>query len=632
MAAIFPVVNPHDLSRLSLPSDPRLHPDGVKVVFVRTEFDIEHDRYDRSIWFIDGDTRRFTAGPGDAHPRWSPDGSRLAFLRKKEGKEQFPQVAVMPSAGGEAAVITSFDLGVEDFVWSPDGSKLAVVAVTWIDEWAGLDEEERGRKPRRITRLPFRYDNHGWLHDRRRHIWLIDPSSSKEPTCLTPGDFDEEGPTWHPDGDRVAFLSNRFEQPGLHLGNHVFEVASTGGEPVSTAEFGGWVGVGYRPDGVKHLIGDPSTDYPVVHGLWREEPDGELTSLTSHLDRATYSLLLGPPEIHWVGNQAISILEDSGHLDVIEVSVDGQVISRVEDKMVTGFTTTEQRLVYTATTPTSPGEVYEAGRDQPLTRLNGGDLGLVQPEHWTVGEHAIDAWAYLPPGDGAVPLLLNIHGGPASQYTHGFFDEFQVYVDAGFGVVCANPRGSSGRGLDFVKAVVGDRWGTVDVEDVDAVVASALERFPRLDPERMGIMGGSYGGFLTAWMICHQERWKSAVVERALTSWTSFGGTSDIGGIFADYYLLNSDWDRRWQASPLAEAHNIKTPTLIVHSEDDYRCPVEQGEQLFMALLRAGTPTEFLRFPGEGHEMSRSGKPTSRLHRYQAVVDWHRRWLMPDTG
>ncbi len=245
----------------------------------------------------------------------------------------------------------------------------------------------------------------------------------------------------------------------------------------------------------------------------------------------------------------------------------------------------------------------------------------------------IDAWVYLPPGSEPVPTLLNIHGGPASQYGFGFFDEFQVYVGAGFGVIACNPRGSAGKGREFLTAVVGDGWGRVDLADVLAVVEAAVERFPRIDPERLGVMGGSYGGFLTAWVTAHDTRFRSAVVERALLSFPSFWGTSDIGPTFTPNYT-EADYPDGWpvwfEHSPIAHAHRVRTPTLILHSENDFRSPIEQAEQYFVALLRNGTPVEFLRFPEEGHEMSRSGKPRHRRERFEAIIDWHRRHLTAD--
>jgi dipeptidyl aminopeptidase/acylaminoacyl peptidase len=388
--------------------------------------------------------------------------------------------------------------------------------------------------------------------------------------------------------------------------------------------------VGYSPGGALHVLGNADPRYPVDFFLHRVE-NGQLLNLTGHLDRGSVSLAAGPAAIRWDGDDAIVGLEDSGTFGVIRVKPDGKVKTELDGQLVaTGFDAHNGRVVYTASTHDSPGEVYDG--DTQLTKLNQADLALVAPEHFRVDSDGVevDVWVYLPDGDEKVPLLLNIHGGPASQYGFGFFDEFQVYAGAGYGVVACNPRGSAGRGDDFLRAVVGSGWGQVDYADITAAVAGALDRYDRLDPDRMGVMGGSYGGFMTGWIIGKENRWKSAVVERALTVWTSFSGTSDIGGVFPENYTLASypdAWDRWWELGPLAMAHQVTTPTLVLHSETDWRCPIEQAEQYFMALLRNGTTTEFLRFPGEGHEMSRTGKPKHRVERFEAILDWHHRHL-----
>jgi dipeptidyl aminopeptidase/acylaminoacyl peptidase len=620
-------MTPEDLSQLHIPSDPRLSPDASRVAFVVSTPNLDDDRYDRSIWMDDGP---FTAGPGDTAPRWSPDGSRLAFLRSIDGAPA--QVAIIPVSGGEARVVTNFELGVEALEWSPDGDALAVVAITYEGEWADLDEEDRKRRPRRIFRVPYRYDNRGWTHDRRRHLWVVKPDGSEEPRCVTPSEFDEESPAWSPDGSKLAFLSDRDPGQGLVSGNDVWEVDLDSGDVTQVTDRGFWAFASYRPDGTLHLLGNQDSRYPVNHYLHRVEGDGGMTPLTDPLDRGSVSLAAGPAAIRWDHDDAIVGLEDSGSFGLVKVHPDGGSERLVEDRMVvTGFDVGENRLVWTASTWNSPGEVFSDGTR--LTSLNDSELGLVSPDHFRVDSdgHEIDVWVYLPEGDTKIPLLLNVHGGPASQYGHGFFDEFQVYVGAGYGVVACNPRGSSGRGSDFVRSVRGDAWGVVDLADVRAAVDEALRRHQRLDTERMGIMGGSYGGFMTAWMIGQEDRWKSAVVERALISWTSFSGTSDIGGVFPENYLLASypdAWDNWWRKGPLALADNVSTPTLVLHSENDLRCPIEQAEQYFMALLRNGTTAELLRFPDEGHEMSRSGKPRHRQERFEAILDWHGRHLM----
>jgi dipeptidyl aminopeptidase/acylaminoacyl peptidase len=629
-------MTPDDLTNLNIPSDPRVAPDGSRIAFVVSTPDIEEDRNDSRIWLADdaGD-RVLTNGPGDKAPRWSPDGSSLAFIRKAD--DSVAQLAVMPLGGGEVRVITDFDHGVEAVEWSPDGSRLMVVAITATEEWSDLDDDERERRPRRITSVPYRFDGRGSTHDRRRHLWIVEPEGELEPRCLTPGDHDEEFPAWSPDGATVAFISDHDPGRGLVSGNDVFEVDVESGEISRAAARGIWHSVSYRPDGALHLLGNVETAYPVDAYLYRREPDGSLTALTGHLDRGSVSPAAGPAAVVWDNDNAVIGLEDSGAFGVIEVSSDRTIETIVDgQRIITGFDIHDGRLIFTASKWDSPGELYSTldGAEQQLTSLNSMDLGLIEPEHFRVesGDGEIDVWVHLPDGDESVPVLLSIHGGPASQYGFGFFDEFQVYSGAGYGVIATNPRGSSGRGRDFARAVVGAGWGDVDLEDVRAAVEASLDRFPRLDRGRMGLMGGSYGGFMTAWIIGQEDRWRSAVVERALISWTSFAGTSDIGGVFPENYTGVSypqGWQTWWELGPLALAENVTTPTLILHSEDDFRCPIEQAEQYFMALLRNGTTTEMLRFPGEGHELSRGGSPLHRKERFDAVLDWHGRYLNP---
>ncbi len=621
-------MTPDQLEQINTPSDPRLSPDGTRVAFVVSTPNLDEDRYDRYVWV---ENERFTAGPGDTAPRWSPDGSKLALLRAVDGEPA--QAAVIPAAGGEASIVTSFDRGVEAMEWSPDGNRLVVVAVTYTEEWSDLDDDERKRKPRRLTTVPYRFDTRsgGWIHDRKRHLWIVDPFAEEEPRCLTPGHFDEDFPAWSPDGTKIAFISDREIHRGLVPGNDVWEVDVESGELSRVTERGVWSFVSYRPDGALHLLGSTKSTYPTDDYLHRRADDGALTDLTGHLDRGSVSLAAGPAAISWDDDTALIGLEDSGRFGLIAVRSDGTVDTLVDgDQIVTGFDGAAGRLVYTSSRWDSPGEVFSDGA--PVTTLNQTDLGFVAPDHFRVesDDVEVDVWVYLPDGQHRVPLLLNVHGGPASQYGFGFFDEFQIYVGAGYGVVACNPRGSAGRGWDFVEAVVGDGWGRVDHADITVAVAAALNRHERLDPDRMGVMGGSYGGFMTGWIIGQEERWKSAVVERALISWTSFSGTSDIGGVFPEHYLGESypeAWDTWWRLGPLSLAHSVTTPTLVLHAEDDFRCPIEQAEQYFMALLRNGTPAELLRFPGEGHEMSRSGKPRHRQERFEAILDWHARHL-----
>ncbi len=641
-------MRPDQLADLRIPSDPQVAPDGRRVAFVVTRPDLDDDRYGSRIWIWDGATeaRPLTAGPSDATPRWSPDGTRIAFLRCRD--DQPAQVAILPIDGGEATIVTEFDLGVTEIVWAPDAKRIAVVATTWTAPWADLDDDERARRPRRIDRFGYRFDGRGWLDDRRSHIWLVDPDGGDDPMLLTPGDFDESQVVWAPDGTELAFTSARHPTRMLDPGTQIWTVAAVGGDPVPVTDVGTWSLPSYDRSGRLHVIGLPGVDvHPNVYPLWRIEPDGSMTALTGELDRniAPFSPPLSPPPPRWLDDgSALAYIEDRGTVGVIRIHPDARV-ERVVDgpRVVTGIDPTPDGTfaALVITSPTDPGELYRwDGSDEPVavTSLNEGfrrDTQLVEPAAFTI-EHdgvRIDGWVYLPEGDEQVPVLVNIHGGPATQYGYGFFDEFQVYVEAGYGVVATNPRGSSGYGVDHVRAVVG-RWTEErppDLVDLLAAPDAAVAAFERLDPDRMGVMGGSYGGLATIRVLAEDHRYRSAVAERGLYSWTSFTGTSDIGPWF-DRVYLGSDplegWPTRWAASPLAMAHRVETPTLIVHSEQDWRCPIEQAEQLFAVFVKKGLDTAFVRFPGEGHELSRGGKPRHRVERFEAILDWHATHLM----
>jgi dipeptidyl aminopeptidase/acylaminoacyl peptidase len=329
------------------------------------------------------------------------------------------------------------------------------------------------------------------------------------------------------------------------------------------------------------------------------------------------------------------------------VHANGEVTDVVGgDRTVTGFAVRPDAsgLVFSATDSRTPGELHwiEDGQERQLTDLGSRfreQVDVRPTERFTFlrDDAELDVWAVLPAAldtaaPHSVPILFTIHGGPTAQYGEQFFDEFQVGAGAGYLVVGTNPRGSSGRGTDWARAVVGvwDDGGSVDILDLEAVVDAVLDRYPQADPSRVGVMGGSYGGYAVARLLPRTDRYGSAIVERGLLQWESFAGTSDIGPYFDRMFLGAAPGEEATPhraASPVWTAAGIVTPTLVLHSEHDWRCPIEQGEQLFVALRRAGVDTELVRFPDEGHELSRSGKPRHRVERFEVVLEWHDRHL-----
>jgi dipeptidyl aminopeptidase/acylaminoacyl peptidase len=358
----------------------------------------------------------------------------------------------------------------------------------------------------------------------------------------------------------------------------------------------------------------------------------------------------------WNEGELVFVAEDHGRVHIYAVAADGSGAPRLlvgGEREVTGLDVAAGRLVFTASDPTHLSELYDggpaAGTDAPAaagTRLthNGETFAagreLVRPERFTAVSadgSGVDAWIMRPAGyeEGKrYPTLLNIHGGPYGQYGEVFFDEFQVYCGAGYAVVFSNPRGSSGSTEEWARAIRGPGedgggWGSVDFEDCMAVMDEAVRAFDFVDPDRLGVIGGSYGGYMTSWIVGHTDRFKAAISERAVNNFDSQWGSSDFGWDFKGYTgkFLYEDLDMYRSVSPVTYAEDIHTPLLILHSEDDLRCPVEQAEHLFVTLRLLKRPVELVRFPAESHELTRSGSPLHRVLRFELVVEWFDRYL-----
>ncbi|SFL08081.1 S9 family peptidase [Geodermatophilus ruber] len=645
-------MRPTDLALLRTPGVPTVSPDGRMAVVAVARPDLEADTYAGQLWAVPTDgsapARPLTSGARDSAPAFSPDGRWLAFLRAEEPGR--PQLHVLPTSGGAPRRLTAHHLGAGVPVWSPDSRRLAYTARVPEHGRYGTVEGvgPEAEPPRLITTLKYRLDDVGFVGDQRSQVFVLDlPEDLEddgvplpEPLQVTSADADAAEVVWHPEGTELAFVSARHPRADRDLVQDVFAISPDG---TGLRQITGSRAQCSRP------AYDPGGRYLYVTAVPDLGPDGlDFAGRGRTLCRVPAAggelePLLGPRETHRGDENPGTVVTPEGVLvgvqrrgavELLRVPLDGGATEALVDGPFTvrGVAAGGGVVVATVAHDRSAGELIAItpGRRRLLTAF-GRRLGATGRLH-RVRERTAQApdgtpvhgWVTLPAGPGPHPVLLIVHGGPFTQHGWSLLDEVQVHVSAGYAVLQCNPRGSSGYGEAHGRAVRGG-WGGVDADDVLAFLEAALED-PALDADRVGIMGGSYGGFLTALLIGRTTRFAAAVAERAFTDPVSFVGSSDIGWYFADQYL-GEDLGRLAAQSPLAEAATITTPTLVIHSEQDRRCPVEQGARLYVELKRRGVPSELLLFPGEGHELSRSGRPRHRLARFEHLLRWWARWL-----
>ena len=638
---------PQDLTRIQLVSDPQISPDGRLVAFVVTTLSEEKDEYLSNIWMVDaagGEPHRFTTGPlRDTAPRWSPDGSRLAFVSEREPRKK-GQIYVMPSGGGEPVRLTELRNGAGAPEWSPDGTSLAFTSPVGGWQEPESEEEKRKSRPARvITTLKYKLNGEGFTYDRRTHVFVI-AAAGGAPRQLTDGDWTDGDPVWAPDGRSIAFSSARHAERDHDDGSDIWIVPAGGGEPRRVTDTAGPAMLpAFSPDGgtIAFLGRTGLNEYGRnVQVFTIPVAGGARASVSAALDRSCAPLHARPC---WGPGGAITFAaEDEGACGLYRTGAAAPTRVVGGARVVTGYSLARdgRRLAFAASHPLSPPELFvqDGAEERPLVDLNLAwkeTVGLSAPERFRFERAGltVDGWVMRPAGFEAgrrYPALLNVHGGPHAQYGYPFFDEFQVQAGAGYAVVYTNPRGSQGYGEAFTRAVIGD-WGGGDVADVLAGLEEALRRFDWIDPARLGILGGSYGGFVTSWIVGHDTRFRAACSERAVNSQVTMFGTSDIGHLFNTTELGGvtpwEDMPRYLARSPLTYAKDITTPLLILHSEDDLRCPMEQAEQLFVALKTLRREVVLVRFPDENHEMSRSGRPRHRLERFRIILDWFAKYL-----
>ena len=667
----------NDLFKIATLSDPRFSPDGQRLAYVRTQPDLQSNGYRSAIWLSSADgghLRQFTSGiKRDSAPRWSPDGHWLAFVSTRGGEKAKPQLYLIPTDGGEARQLTKMENGAGEPTWSPDGRYLAFTSRVNEEEMAveedgdpelPLDPEELERRsedkekkekeradPRIIRRFAYRAET-SYFDDRTAQLYILEVDTETggakdKPRRLTHDGRNYSDPQWMPDGgDLVAVVSRQPGEDDLFYYPDLVRVPLDGGESVLLTG-ADTVDYGPRPSPDGRWIAYHS--YPVARLSTANieiklipVAGGEPQVLTAELDCDAVDLSWMPD------SQGFCFLvPERGRVDLRCVSLDGGSVDMLltADREMEAFDLSPdgKQVGFVVSTDQAPSDLYAAvldgSNERRLTQVNADwlaakTLGEVSDLWFESADGTpIQGWIVKPPDfDPAetYPLILSIHGGPHvmwSRHERTMWHEWQMLAARGYVVFACNPRGSDGYGQDFRAASL-SRWGEADLPDLQAGIEQVITE-GYVDPERVVVTGGSYGGYMTAWVIGHDDRFKAAVAQRGVYDLTSFYSTSDIP-VLTEWEFDAVPWEDPqvlWKYSPLAYVENIRTPLLLIHSENDFRAPIPAAEGLFVALRRLRRDVEMVRYPRDGHELSRSGEPKHRIDRLDRIADWFDKYV-----
>jgi len=673
LAAQQRTISDSDLFAFRWVASPQISPDGRQAAYVLVTVNAKHDGYETSLWLVatDGGSppRRITAGPHDGTPRWSPDGSVLAFLRSKDGH---PQIFLLSLTGGEAQQLTDLPKGAGPAAWSPDGKTIAFVSSTTPEDIAKADKPEKKEEPksdvRVITLAEYRADDEGYLDPTEHgHIWTVPAAMPGEHPAkahqVTSGKFDEEVPQWSRDGARIYFVSDRVAESYYYPpDNDFYSVPAAGGAMDTVADIDGPIfGPAVSPDG--KAVAFRGWINPKPPRSYQESDlfvsrARKATNLTADYDFDMGGAVLGDqapprggegssPNI-WSADGKYVMVTTTEHGRSNLIRFDAQTGARepltTGDHAVLAYTATPdaKRFVLTIGDPTHLPDAYaldpQTKRLTQLTHVNDSlfsKLQLVTPEDFwytSFDSRKVETWIMKPVGftpGKKYPLILNIHGGPHTAYGYIFFHEMQWMAAKGYVVVYPNPRGSTTYGQEFGN-IIQYKYPGDDYRDLMIAVDSLIRR-GYVDSTKLGVTGGSGGGLLTDWTVGHTHRFKAAVSQRDVADWLGFWYT-------ADFTLFQPTWFRSVPfrdpqeylvRSPVRYADSVTTPLMFILGDEDYRAPPNQGgEALFRALKYLKKTTVMVRFPGESHELSRSGKPMHRVERLQHILAWFDKYLL----
>ncbi len=632
---------------MRLVASPSVSPDGSKVLFNVSKMDLEKDRYFVNIWLFDlekGGYEAVTSGPSDFCPRWSNGGDKFLFLGRRFLKEEEPGVEIWVSDfTGEPRLITTFKNGLSKVEWSPDDNYLLAIA----------KQGELEKDVKHIERIPIWFNGEGFVYNFRSHVFLVDVFSG-EYTQLTDGDYNVVDASLNPDGKRIAYLVRKDELKPYLVDLHILNLETLEDREVLKG-YTAW-SLSWSPDGryiafVGHERQRGLTSHNRIY-IYNVDRD-EVTCLTDGLDRNVGNTIncdiRGPscsPRFKWVGDEIIFLVTNGGYISLYKVDLDGEIgeYLRLDGYSIDEFDVGSDLTAFTAMTHDDPKElyIYKDGGYRRITDFNRmfrDRYMLSKAEHFRFRASdgvEIDGWIMKPVDfeeGNSYPWILYIHGGPKTIFGDSFMEEFQLYVNKGYAVVFTNPRGSDGYSEEF--ADIRKKYGERDYQDLMEAVDYVISKYDFLDKENVGVAGGSYGGFMTNWIITHTNRFKAAVTMRSICNWISMYGTTDIGFYFVEDQIGCIPWDnpnKCIEKSPLFYVRNVETPLLIIHSFEDYRCWLDQALEFFTALKMVGAKVKMTLFPKENHDLSRKGKPKHRVERLKSIVEWFEEHMKEKKG
>ena len=632
-------------------SDPQISPNGDKIIYTYSEVNLSENKYDTHLWMLDEKkNRQFTYGKcNESNPRWNKKGDQIVFVSNRKGSKDdneskpTPQLFVMPVDGGEAKKITYQEEGAVNPQWSPNGRSILFTSKVQ------KGEKNEDSDVRTIRRMVYRFDGKGWYDGKYTHLFTV-PSKRGRIRQLTDGKYEVGSSTWSPDNKVVAFVANIEEDEDLTRYRNIYTVPAKGGEPELLFKGEGPISsISWSPDGkyvayTGRVIDDSELFWHRNTELFvLDIKKGKSMCLTSDFDR---TMGYGGAPVWSPDSKTVYFkAPDRGSVHIYKTDLKGEVARVTEGKVsVGGFSIdkTGNKITYALSDTTTPSEVYLYEKNHvkktDMNKTLMKKIPVSEPEEfWFKASDGVEVQGWIvKPHEYEVgekyPTALEVHGGPRGAYSFNLGaaeHEFQVLAEHGYVVVYTNPRGSTGFGEEFSRVISG-HWGDRDYKDCMEALDYVIKTYEYVDSERLGILGGSYGGWMTNWALGHTDRFKAGVTMRSISNWYSMHGTSDIAYNEEDIGWGKEPWDDPelvLSKSPITYIENIHTPLLIIHSENDFRCPIEQGEQLYVGLKKLGRTTEFVRFPDEFHGLSRTGQPKHRVERLQHILRWFDRYL-----